>query len=614
MRALLSRRASDAELDEELRYHLERETERNVANGMQPDAARLAARRAFGNPTVAAENARDTMRVRLIEELQQDVTYAMRAFRRAPTFVATVVVTIGVGLGLTAAAFTLFDAYVLRPVAVRDPSALYTVSARGDGWHEYFFTWPQTEAIRNRRELVDDALAYDIFITRFRGAPLFGQLVTGNYFSMLGVPPAVGRTLIPSDARAPGTDAVIVLSHDMWMSRFGGDPSIVDSTIAVNGVRLRVLGVMAKGFGGIESVPFDFWAPITMGSVLDPTRNYFSSGAAGVSPRGMRVIVRLRRQVNAEQASAALASTMRGLAKSRGPEWRGATASLESHNGSIPINAETLAVIIPMSIAFALVLLIACANVANVMLARGVARQREVGIRLALGASRARLIRQLLTESLLLSVPAAVLSFVVSRVTISLGITAMYASTPSGYAAYLRPVVLTPDARLLAFVALAAIAAAIAFGLVPALQSTRPGIVHATRGDFDSNLRPSKLRSGLVVAQIGLSALLLVTAGVLVRAARNTDAISPGMQTSRVVQVVPSVSSRARTLDLLRGEAGVGPIASASRHPLDGILGDVTLQTSGDSLRRAKYNIVSSEYFSVLGIQVLRGRAFTSDE
>jgi hypothetical protein len=195
-----------------------------------------------------------TMRLRPIEELRQDVGYALRAFRRAPTFVATVVVTIGLGLGLTTAAFTLFDAYVLRPVAVRDPSALYTVSARGGSLTDYFLTWSQTEAIRAHRDVVDDALAYDVFITRFRGTPVFGQLVTGNYFTMLGVPPAIGRTLVPSDSRTRGSEAVVVLSHDLWRSLFGGDSSVVGSTIALNGVRLRVVGVANKGFRGIESV------------------------------------------------------------------------------------------------------------------------------------------------------------------------------------------------------------------------------------------------------------------------------------------------------------------------------------------------------------------------
>jgi predicted permease len=618
-RALVARRASDAELDEEVRYHLEREIERNVASGMSPADARDEARRAFGNPTVHTENARDALRWRPLEELRQDVAYALRAFRRAPTFVATVVVTIGLGLGLTTTAFTLFDAYVLRPVAVRDPSTLYSAAVHAGTNVDFFFSWPEAGVVRERRDVVDDAFAYDIFITRFRGRPTFGQFVTGNYFQMLGVPPAIGRTLLPADTRAAGSEPVIVISHDMWTARFGADTAIVGSSVTINGVRLRIVGVMRQGFGGIESVPFDFWAPITMGPALDPTRDYFGRGASlrGVregAPRGVRLVVRLKPSVTMEQAAAALQPDARDFAMHRGAGWRNATIRLESHNGSIPLDAETIAVIVPMAIAFGLVLLIACANVANIMLARGMARQREVGVRLALGASRGRLIRQLLTECLLLAIPSAAASYVVSRATLALGIAAMYASTPSAYAAYLRPVAFTPDTRLLAFVVVAAVAAAIAFGLAPALQATRPGIVHATRGDFDSNLRPSKLRTGLVVAQIGVSGLLLVTAGVLLRAARETDAISPGMTTEDVVQVMPAEPSRARTLASLRLAPAVGPIASAEKFPLDGILRDVLLNVSGDSLQRAKFNIVSPDYFRVLGIGLVRGRTFTTDE
>lgn len=614
LRALFARGRADAELDEELRYHLDREIERNVAGGMPPAEARDAARRAFGNPTVAAEQARDAMRWRPLEELRQDVVYALRAFRRAPTFVATVVVTIGLGLGLMTAAFTVFDAYVLRPVAVRDPATLFAVVVKGRRGSDYLMTWAETEAIRARRDLIEDEFAYATLITRFRGEPAFGQLVTGNYFQMLGVPPAIGRTLVPSDTRVPGGDAVIVLSHAMWTARFGGDSSVVGSWITLSGVRLRVVGVMGPGYGGIESVPFDFWAPITMAGMLDPGRRYFGDASNPRSDWALRSIVRLRPSVSVDEATRALVPTIGRFAEARGADWRNATAALDSHNGSIPINPETLAAIVPIAIAFGLVLLIACANVANIMLARGMARQREVGVRLALGASRGRLIRQLLTESVLLAVPAAAASFVMSRTAIHLGTSAMYASVPTGYAGFLRPLPLSPDLRLFAFILSAAVAAAIAFGLAPAIQSTRPGIVQATRGDFDSNLRPSKLRSGLIAAQIGVSALLLVTAGVLLHAARGADAISPGLRTAGVVQIRPSEKTRQHALEVLRRTPDVGAIASAERFPLDGILRDVTLETSTDSLRRAKFNVVSPDYFGILGISVIRGRVFTADE
>lgn len=211
LRALLNRRAADADIDDELRCHLERDIERNVANGMSLADARDAARRAFGNATVHAESARDAMRWALVEELRQDTAYAVRAFRRAPTFVATVVLTIGLGLGLTTAAFTLFDAYVLRPIAARDPSTLYTLAAGTATRRDYFFSWREVQAIATRRDVVDDAFASAILITRFRGRPTFGQLVTGNYFEMLGAPPAFGRTLRPDDSQTPGEGAAVVL-------------------------------------------------------------------------------------------------------------------------------------------------------------------------------------------------------------------------------------------------------------------------------------------------------------------------------------------------------------------------------------------------------------------
>jgi hypothetical protein len=606
LKALVFRRAADAELDEELRYHLEREVERNVARGMTPAEARDAARRVFGNVSVATEQARDAMRWPLLEELGQNVVYAIRTCRRAPTFVFTVVATIGLGLGLLTTAFTLFDAYVLRPTAVRDPSSLYDASWRSRDGDFHRFTWRQYQSLK-QGNVLGQPFAYMLLHARIHGQPAIGQLVTGDYFRTLGVPAALGRTLQPEDTDAPGGNAVIVLSYDTWQTMFGSDSSVVGERIALNGISLHVVGVAQKGFGGLESVPFQFWAPITMIGLLDPSRDVFgpkpvdASHALASASSVVGVIGRIRPGESVEQTKHELLAWLRSVTADRPPSGGAVEAMLSSRATSIELTPEAIAVFSPIAIAFLMVMLIACANVANVMLARGMARQREIGIRLAMGAGRARLIRQLLTESVVLSVPSALAGYLVSRATINAGLYLMFATTPASYRAYLRPMPLTPDMRVVAFMMAAAVVAAVAFGLAPALQATRPSVVHATRGDFDSNLRPSRLRNGLVVAQITASVLLLICAGVLLRTARNTQAASPGVRVQNIVQIE-------RRASLTRY------LASASSPPLDGIFPDLYAAPDGASPSRIKFNIVSPEYFPTFDLGVTRGRLFSVEE
>ena len=609
LKALIFRRAVDAELEEELRSHIERETERNVANGMTPAAARDAARRAFGNVSVAREQARDAMRWPMLEELGQDVAYAVRTCRRAPTFVLTVVATIGLGLGLLTTAFTLFDAYVLRPTAVRDPSSLYDMAwrARNRDWHR--FTWAQYRSLKERT-IVGQPFAYTNFQAQFRGQPAIGQLVSGDYFRTLGVPAALGRTLQPEDSDAPGGNPVIVLAYDTWQTMFGADSSVVGRRVTLNGISLRVVGVARKGFGGLESVPFQFWAPITMIALLDPSRDIFAPKPA----EALRIIGRIRPGESVEQAKYDLLAWLRTTTADRPPSQGAVEVVLASRATSIPLTPEAIAVLSPIAIAFLLVMLIACANVANVMLARGMARQREIGIRLAMGAGRGRLIRQLLTESVVLSVPSAVAGYLVSRAAINAGLYLMFVTTPVSYRAYLRPMPLTPDTRIVVFVMAAAVIAAVVFGLAPALQATRPSVVQATRGDFDSNLRPSKMRSGLVVAQITASVLLLVCAGLLLRAARNTRSLSPGIRVHNIVQVELLDRRRAQAIEELRRTPAIRYVASASSPPLDGIFPDLYAAPAGTPSTRIKFNVVSPEYFGALDIPMTRGRNFSANE
>lgn len=609
LRAFVARRRTDSEIDEELRYHLDRETDRNLANGMTPRAAREAAQRSLGNITLAAEDARAALRWSWLEQLGQDAAFALRAFRRAPTFAATVIATIGLGLGLLAAAFTFFDAYVLRPIAVRDPASLYDVAWISTDGASHHFTSEQYTRMRSARDPFAETFAYAVVQARMHGRPAMGQFVSGNYFGMLGVSPAIGRTLTISDDE-PGASASVVLSHQIWRTVFAGDSSVIGTRINMNGALLTIVGVAREGFGGLTSSPFDFWIPLSAAPAIQGSPSRFRQQA----DPSLSVIARLAPETSVERARAAFTTWMQNETRDRPERERAKASVLSSRGTAIPINPESIAMFAPVIIAFVLVLLIACANVANLMLARGMARQREIGIRLALGAGRRRLIRQLLTEALLLALPAALLGYVVSRVAISTSISTMLATVPSAYAGYIRIVSLDGDARVFAFMTCAALLAAVAFGLAPALQATRADVVRSTRGDFDTKLPKSRLRDGLVVVQVMVSVILLVTAGVLLSGSRRTDSLDPGVRTADVVQVELLPKFRDRGLAALREDPHVLALASSATTVLDGAFGRLMVSPSGRPAVQAHYNIVSPTWFALLGMPLERGRGFTEDE
>jgi predicted permease len=612
LEALLRRRRTDAELDEELNYHLERETERNVARGMSPIAARDAARRALGNLTVVTEQVRDVTRWRWIEELLQDVAYALRVFRRAPLFVIAVVATIGLGLGLLSSAFTFFDAYVLRPLEVRDPYSLYEIawSSRNDQKHS--FTWPQyqrLESITSRGESpFTETFGYTLQWGRLQGHVAAGQLVTGNYFQMLGVPPALGRTIVPSDAHAPGAGAVLVLSYRAWRAMFGGDSAVIGRRVSFNGIALQIVGVARDGFGGLSNAPFDFWIPITMIAAVGP--DLFGAG----EPEAVHIIGRVRHGTTTVAAQGRISAWLAAETADLPPLERAGGLTLIPRGTSMPTSPDVIAIFGPVTAAFLVIVLIACANVANMMLARGMVRQREIGIRLALGAGRGRLIRQLLTEAIMLSVPAGVLGFLVSRAAIALSLGVMYSTVPHFFLDYLRLIPLDVDVRILIFMLGSAIAAGVAFGLAPALQATRPNIVQASRGDFDTQFRPSKFRNALVAAQVSSSVLLVVCAGILLATARQTERLDPGIRTRNVVQVELTPLARSGVLDALERDPLVSGIAASTSTPLDGRFSEVPLIADGRRSERSSYSIVSPAYFSVLDLPIISGRGFTEDE
>src|SRR5437773_6216152 len=411
----------------------------------------------------------------------QDLRFALRGFRRAPAFVATVALTIALGLGLNTSVFTIFDAYVLRPLAIRDPGSLFEVFFQDRrGWGKSL-SWRQYQDLRGL-PISSESFAYTNAFARSERGPMLGNVVTGDVFRVLGSAPALGRTLLPEDATLPYGEPVLVLSYDAWQGKFGGDSGVVGRKVVIHGIPLTVVGVAAQRFTGIGPVPPDFWAPVTLLSRLEGSEDLFGAK----QPEVLRAVLRLKLGVDERQARAALATWAANATASLADTLRWTHVDLVSVASAPPLTDETIEVFAPAAVAFALVLLIACANVAHVMLARGLSRQREIGIRLALGAARARLVRQLLTESVLLAIFAAALGYVISRWALDIGVRVMIASVPGEFAPYLHVIPLAPDLRVFGFVLASALASALAFGLVPALQATRPNVVQASRGDFDT--------------------------------------------------------------------------------------------------------------------------------
>ena len=611
IRGLFLRRRVEEELDEELRFHLEMATRKNAAKGASgAEAARLARVR-FGGLDPVKEECRNVRGTQLIESTIRDIGYALRGFRRSPLFVVTVIGTIALGLGLNTAVFTLFNYIVLRPFPVRDPYSLYAFTWADRLHREQAFSWHEFENFRKNNPAFSEVAAFHYFFARAEGRPLTGALVTGNYFQMLGGGATLGRTLLPEDTSAPGREPVMVLSYAAWQSKFGGDPNILGRKLALHGYPLVVVGVTQPGFGGLDAAPIEYWAPITMTPLLENGLNIFGSENSALP----LIVGRLKRRISVSQAEADLAGWTRQVTADRPESERAARAFLRSKATVVRLSAKVLAVFSPLAAAVGLVLLLACANVANMMLARAMARQREIGIRLSLGADRKRLVRQLLTESLLLAVPAGLAGFLVSRVAIEVSLRIMFATLPSNLVEIAPRISLPPDIRVFGFMLFAALVSALVFGLAPAVQSTRADVMLAARGEFTSDIRPMRLRNTLVVVQITVCALLLITSGVLIRGEGSMRSFDVGFRTHGVIAMFVAEKSRPLVMARIRSEPMVQAVATASSIPLDGILPPLSISAGeGTKVFDAWYNHVSPEFFSLLEIPILEGRNFTADE
>jgi predicted permease len=606
LRSVFFRTRREADLREELQFHLEREAERLEAAGMRPDGARLQALRTFGAVESTKDACRDARGTALLDNVARDVRYALRSFRRAPLAALTIVLTVGLGLGLVTVVFTILNAFVFLVDEVRNPYELFSVERRRSADAEPGgFTRSQYERLVRETGVFSDAFAKTPEIdTWIEGRRMEGPLVTGNFFHVLGVGAALGRTLTPSDDEVGGP-RVIVLSHRAWLRHFAGDPDVLRRTILLNGAPANVVGVMPEGFRGLTVAAPDFWAPMALsGQVRRSTED--RAGA-----EDLHIVGRLKPGVLRGQALTQLQVWDSRHAAERSVERQAASLVLEPQLGTVPQPAEAMLLFMPLFFAFGLILVIGCANVANLLLARGVTRQREMGIRLAIGASRRRVVWQLLTESLLLALVSAALCFGVSRLVLAAALHALTSSFPPDFGT-IRVDAPPADWRVALFLVGGALVSTLFFALAPALQVTRVELVRAIRGEVVRDSRPGRARDALVALQVTGSVLLLICAAIFLRSSWTAATVDPGIRTADVVNLsVLDEGRREAILQVVKSEPSVASVAAS----WPGGLGGRAALADGPTGRSAVvYQFVSPEYFGILGIGLVRGRGFSANE
>jgi predicted permease len=603
LRSIFFRAGRESDLSEELRFHLEREAERLEASGVPRDAAERQARRIFGGVEQIKDDCRDARGTAFVDNTMRDIFYAFRTFKRAPFVAITIVSTVALGLGLVAAAFTVLNTMLFRADAVPDVHEMFAV-ARSPESERQPFTRAQFDALGHETSVFSDAYGQVSDIDSYiDGRLTFGTFVTGNFFQVVRVSAAMGRTLVPADDEPGGGQAVMVLSHRGWDRLFARDPAILGRRLVVNGLTFEIVGVMPEGFRGLTVVADDYWAPLSM---LGHVRPIHRNREAEV---GVEIIGRLEPGMSPQTARARLAVWDSTRSEPTPIERRVSTIALVPRDGTVPRPLEVGLTFAPLFFAFGLILLIGCANVANLLLARGVARQREIGIQLSLGATRRRIVRQLLTESLLLALVAAAAGFAISRVVLGAIIHSMMSSMPPDIGD-VRLLVPDADWRVLLFLVAGAAVSTMAFALAPALQATRIEPIRTMRGEVVRDARPGRTRNVLIGLQVSASTLLLICAVVFLRSAFAAATFDPGVRTSdNVIIQIANEPSRDTLVRAVMSEPLVGAVAASWPDAPR-----AAFAASGDAKAAIAYKFVSPEYFSVLDIAVVRGRAFTPAE
>ncbi len=621
LRTLFNHRQAETELDAELRDHLELEIQSNIRAGMSPEEANFAAQRLVGPISVYKEECRDARGSNYIETALRDLRYAIRMLGRTPLFTAVAMVTLAIGIGANTTVFTFVENILLRSLAIRDPQQVDSVNWGGIADISY----PNYVDLRDRNTTFSSLIAYHLSAANIGIQPqnsfrAWGYAATGNYFETIGIEPLLGRFFGPNDDDKAGSHPVVVLSYRCWQSRFAGDPRVIGARVKISGYPFTVIGVAKPGFNGTELVVSgDYWVPMSMVPRLEPDsdwRQWRTAQNTWILGRRKDGVTRAQAEANLDQIGAQLGKEfpddLDGKLKFKlcrpgllGQDLRGPITSF----GAVLMGVAGLG------------LLLACVNLAGMLLARASDRRREVGIRLALGASRSQLLRQLMTESLLLAMTGALVGFALAY-----GACNLLTSWQPNFDLPVN-IALQPNPLVLCFTMAVAIFTTLAFGLMPALQATRVDLIPSLKNEpVSTRFRRWSTRDFLVTGQIALSVVLVICSVLVVRSLQHALTLQLGFNPDNAASVSFDLSlkgydeERIRQFDsLLQAKASAIPGIQAA-----GIISTLPLRSAGadsEIIWRAEqplpepaqrkigmfYNI-SPGYLRAAGTKLLAGR------
>ena len=612
---LLRRERADCDLDAELQAYADAASEELIADGATPDAARRATRLEIGSPLLVREQVRDGGWERLVGSTLADVQYGLRRLRRDSSFTAVAVATLALGIGATTAIFSAVNPILLEPLPYPQARRIVSIADRGVDESSVDVTFGTFS------EIVARAHAFDAFAVMRPWQPtmtsageperLDGQRVTASYFTVLGVAPVIGQDFDPRDDRVDGP-SVAIISEGLWRRRFGADPAIVGRVVQLNAAPFAIAGVMPSAFEDVLTPSADVWTLLQYDTALPRDGREWG--------HHLRMIGRVRSGVSVAAAGAELdAMAHHPLPVFPRVPWATLPRGFITRSLQDEITRGVRPALFAIVAAVLLLLVTACANVTNLLLGRGARRRAELAMRAALGAGRLRLVRQLLTETVLLALAGGVAGVFVAAV----GVQLLVSLSPPGLP---RAAAIRVDTTALAFAFAVAASMGVVVGLAPALQAGRGDLrADVQQGARQQTGRHRRLRGALVVAEVALALMLLVGAGLLLRSLQRLFAVDPGFKPANVLTLRVQMTGVAyddaavlrfvdRALDAVRVLPGVESAAFTSQLPLSGDFDRYGAQLESDSVNDPKIDHgalrygVTPEYFPALGIPLRRGR------